>query len=397
MALTTTHDVLIVGAGPAGCVAGIVLARAGARVLMFDRARFPRHKLCGDSINPGTLALLARLGLGALPEGEGLAIDGMIVTGEGGARVEAPYPRHVTGRTLARRELDAWLLERALEAGVQVEECVRVLGPLVSPGPSRMPHVAGVRLRMPNGAAFDLASPLTIAADGRRSVLAFALGLARHPRRPRRWAVGGYFEGVDGLSSFGEMHVRAGHYFGVAPLPGGLVNACLVTPDLRSLSSYRDLGTLLTAAIGADRDLAPRFASARLVSSPTALGPLAVDARAAGMPGLLLAGDAAGFVDPMTGDGLRFAIRGGELAAEAALAALAAGGQPPYARLAGRRRRAFARKQRLNRLVRHLVAHPGSVRAASLVAPLWPAAVRMLVAVAGDVRNAEPAETAALR
>ena len=85
-------DVLIVGAGPAGAVAATVLARDGARVRIVDRARFPRDKLCGDTVNPGTLALLGRLGLADRLETRGLPIAGMIVTGADGVAVEAPYP-----------------------------------------------------------------------------------------------------------------------------------------------------------------------------------------------------------------------------------------------------------------------------------------------------------------
>ena len=76
-----TDDVVIVGAGPAGTAAGIVLARAGARVRIVDRASFPRDKLCGDTVNPGTLARLHALGVGADVERRGLRVDGMIVTG----------------------------------------------------------------------------------------------------------------------------------------------------------------------------------------------------------------------------------------------------------------------------------------------------------------------------
>ena len=73
-----------------------------------------------------------------------------------------------------------------------------------------------------------LSAPVVIAADGRRSAVGFGLGLARHPERPRRWAVGAYFDGVSGMSTLGEMHIRSGRYVGVAPLDGGLTNACLV-------------------------------------------------------------------------------------------------------------------------------------------------------------------------
>src|ERR1051326_259086 len=103
-------DCLIVGAGPAGAIAGLVLARAGARVRIVDRASFPRDKLCGDTINPGTLALLRRLEVSADIEQRGLRVEGMILTGERGVAVEGRYPGGVSGRAIVRRELDAILL-----------------------------------------------------------------------------------------------------------------------------------------------------------------------------------------------------------------------------------------------------------------------------------------------
>jgi flavin-dependent dehydrogenase len=109
-----------------------------------------------------------------------------------------------------------------------------------------------------------------------------------------------------------------------------------------------------------------------------------VEARSAGCPGLLLAGDAAGFVDPMTGDGLRFALRGGELAAEAALFELETG-IAAHAQLHASRHREFSSKWRVNRALRSLVASPRGVQAAAAVATRWPAPVRFLIGVAGDV------------
>src|SRR6266566_2942896 len=100
-------DALIVGAGPAGTVAGIVLARAGARVRIVDRAAFPRDKLCGDTLNPGTLARLRRLGVVEEIERRGLPVAGMLVTGEGGVAIEGRYPGGRMGRALVRRELDS--------------------------------------------------------------------------------------------------------------------------------------------------------------------------------------------------------------------------------------------------------------------------------------------------
>lgn len=378
-------DVVIAGAGPAGTVAATVLARAGARVLLVDRATFPRDKLCGDTINPGALAILRRLGLDARVERDGLRLDGMLVTGERGVQVEGRYGRGRYGRAIRRRELDLSLLAAAVEAGAQFEEGVRVCAALVDEH-ARGLGVRGVEVSRPDGRRVRVPARVTIAADGRRSTLAFGLGLARHPRWPRRWAIGAYFEGVEELGARGEMHVRRGHYLGVAPLPGGIANACLVTADRRGLD---DPARRVLEAIAADDLLRARFAGARLVAPVVSLGPLAVDARAAGVPGLLLAGDAAGFIDPMTGDGLRFALRGGELAAHAALEALAHGRGDAHLRLAVWRRREFAGKQRFNRALRALVASSWTVCAGSLAARRLPFLVRYIVSIAGDVASNE--------
>jgi flavin-dependent dehydrogenase len=223
---------------------------------------------------------------------------------------------------------------------------------------------------------------VVIAADGRYSRVARALGLAACPAHPRRWAIGAYFENVAALSSFGEMHVRRHWYIGVAPLPGGLANAVVVTADRMAL---RRGIALLTDALAADRLLAPRFADGRMLTRPVMLGPLAVDCRVAGAPGLLLAGDAAGFIDPMTGDGLRFALRGGELAAREALAALEHGIAGAHARLYRARRREFGPKFRFNRAIRALVASPAAIQGASVGATLVPALIRGAISYAGDV------------
>jgi len=374
-------DVLIAGAGPAGAVAATLLARQGARVLVLDRARFPRDKLCGDTLNPGALAVLARLGLHAAAA-EGLRLDGMIVTGPGGVRVIGRY-NIASGRALTRRTLDAALVSAAVEAGARVEEGVLVLG-AVSDTSASLPSIAGLVIKGQDGRPLRIAAPIVIAADGRYSRVARSLGLSRAARRPRRWAIGAYFQDVAGMTSFGEMHVRPGHYIGVAPLPGGITNACVVTP----CPSRRSMTDLLQAAFRSDAQLGDRFAAARAVGEPICLGPLAVDCDVAGMPGLLLAGDAGGFVDPMTGDGLRFALRGGELAALEALRALEQGAADAHLRLLAARRRAFAHKWRFNRSLRTMVAFPGAVRAAGYGAIAAPALLERIIRYAGDLHAA---------
>ena len=295
-------------------------------MLVVDRARFPRDKLCGDSFNPGTLSLLRRLNLSSWIESHGLPIEGMLLTGPSGVCVEGRYPGLLVGRTAMRRDLDHWLLGEAIRAGAQFEECVSARRVVIEQRPKE-PHglrVTGIVVRSKTRGDVPLNARVVIAADGRRSALAFGLGLAAPVVRPRRWAVGAYFEDVAGALPLGEMHIRTREYLGVAPLPGGLTNACLVAP-IEQLPRMSDPAQALGAAIDRAPSLRDRFARARMVAPPVVLGPLAVDVHAAGAPGLLLAGDAAGFIDPITGDGLRFALRGAELAAETALEMLATG------------------------------------------------------------------------
>ena len=385
----TAFDVLVVGAGPAGSVTAAALAMAGVRVRLLDRARFPRPKLCGDTLNPGAFAVLQQLeaessvtGLCARLRARALPIGGMTVSGPDGTTVTAEYPAQVRGLSISRSELDLMLVERAAGCGVDIVEGVRAVAPVLEQG-----RVAGIRIEA--AVASEWRAKVVIIADGRGSRLASALGLSQLARRPRRWAFGGCFSGVPSATGLGEMHLRNDGYIGVSPLPDGLTNVCVVRTLADSSSRRLCQQTIIPDTMAADPWLRHRFVSARAESPVMALGPLAVDASGAGVPGALLAGDAAGFVDPMTGDGLRFALRGGVLAAQASLDELATG-HPSFRWLERQRQREFGYKWRFNRTLRWMAGSPAALAAASQLTALWPAPVRLIVREAGDVRRSLP-------
>ena len=368
-------DVLIAGAGPAGSIAALVLARAGARVLVVDRETFPRPKLCGDTLNPGAIRLLASLNLRGGPLDSAKPLAGMIVTGLHGRRVEARYPNQQVGLAMTRADLDWWLLGKAIAAGARFEPGLIARKPLIDNSSGRA-LVRGLSLdrRGVAGESIRMPATMTIAADGRHSTIARSLGLASTPPRPRRWAFGVYATDVDDMSDLGEMHVRANYYFGVAPLAGGLSNICVVTGPRPGGRSPIEI---VRRALAEDTTMAARFARARFEGGVKVLGPLAVNARAAGVEGLLLAGDAAGFVDPLTGDGLSLAMRGAQLAAFEALRTLEHGDfAGAVTRLGESRRQAFRSKLRFNRMVRRLVDSPIAIELAGWGAAVAPGFVR---------------------
>ncbi len=374
-------DVVIVGAGPAGALAALVLARQGARVRLVERARFPRPKLCGDSLNPGALAVLGRYvdvaGLGA----QGQPVRGMRLSGPGGVAVHGRYPDGVAGLSITRARLDAWLVNEACRAGARCDDGVAVRGVSVNAeGATGVVMAAGGDRHHP--------ARMVIGADGRGSIVARQFGLADAPRQPRRWALGAYAEGVTDVDpACGEMHVRAGSYLGIAPVLGGLTNVCLVVPYARARHDVRAPWNAILAAAAADPMLAPRFARARPASTPIVLGPMALDVVTPGYPGVLLAGDAAGFIDPMTGDGMRLALQGGVFAAGVASDVLAGrlGRVAAVRVLAERRQAAFGAKWRFNRSLRAMVGLDPALRAATLAARAWTAPFEAIVRYAADI------------
>jgi flavin-dependent dehydrogenase len=284
------------------------------------------------------------------------------------------------------------MIEQAIAAGARFEPGITAQGALTI-GEERSLAVRGLILRDSHGVVTRMPASITIAADGRRSAVAHSVGIGRQPASPRRWAYGVYFPEskpavdsdqarLDAGEVIGEMHVRPGGYAGVVRVPGNRENVCVVVD--RPAPGHQPL-ELIRSYLARDPELAARFADRVPDGDVAILGPLAVDVRAAGVPGLLLAGDAAGFVDPMTGDGLNLAMRGALLAAEESVRVLDSGDwSGAIERLNRKRMQVLGSKLRFNRIVRAMTASATGVRAAGLAARVAPALVRKLIVDAGD-------------
>lgn len=387
------HDaeVIVVGGGPAGSVTAALLAERGRRVLLLDKARFPRHKACSDYVNAAGTALLADLGLAAEIATLGAhRMEGMLIHAPGGQRFLADFDAlhhgaHATG--LSRRRLDALLLDRARSAGAEIREGAHVRGVL-----GGRHDVQGVVATI-NGARETLRAPLTIGADGRHGIVSRALGLDSSPRWPRRTGLVAHYRGVTGLDRWGEMHVTHGAYAGLAPLEDGLTNLALVIPSDALARRAEPLETYFTRGLASIPALAGKLDGAERAGTIRGVGPMARQARQVTGNGFLLVGDAASFLDPFTGEGVYEAIKGAMLAAPVVDAALRANDcsarqLAPY-RLA--RRRAFAAKRQVGWLVQGFIANPALMDYATTRLNDRPQSAAMLAAVLAGLEPAREA------
>jgi flavin-dependent dehydrogenase len=181
------------------------------------------------------------------------------------------------------------------------------------------------------------------------------------------------------------MHVERDGYVGLAPVDDGLVNVAIVIPASRASAIGSDREQYVSTWLSRRPQLRHRFAHAARTSPVTATGPFNVRARRAWAPGALLVGDAADFFDPFTGEGIYAALRGGELAARAALRVLANTGSTDALRDYERtRRREFGGKWRVERLVGVAVAFPPLIERAATALARRKDLADLFVGVTGD-------------
>ncbi|HLH45972.1 MAG TPA: geranylgeranyl reductase family protein [Acidimicrobiales bacterium] len=307
------YDALVVGAGPAGSVAALVLARGGARVALVDKARFPRDKACGDLVGPRGVRVLDDLGLTV----HGPRLGDMEVVGPAGHRVLLPardgltYPGY--GIAVSRRRLDEALRTAAVEAGAEAvvgragEACFDAQG-----------RLAGFRVGS-EGADRPLLADAVIGADGALSRVGAAAGLVDDARVLWGFAVRGYVATAPRLPEIHFWEPVAGHgYPGYGwwfpGEEGHRANVGLgvgVPGDRRpGARAARDLDAFLAAVgAGAVEERLGGWLKMGMVGTTPAAGRT------------LLVGDAAGLVNPLQGEGIAAALSSGRAAAEALLAA----------------------------------------------------------------------------
>ena len=323
------YDAIIVGAGPAGCSAAISLARRGYEVLLLEKEKFPRGKVCGDGIGPRALEVLDRLGV--LPEivAKGAwKIEGIKITSPAGQLLTASFSHlkgsYPHGLVMPRREFDFLVFQQARKLpNVEVLENWTAKDLILRDG-----RAEGVRAES-EGAKREFRGKFLVGADGAHSTVRQKILPRRKVPVAGAFGLRAYFQGVLGLSPHIEIHCPRSLLPGYGwVFPTGKDSANVGVGISSDQVKQKDLRKLFRNFIEETPGVKEKFASARLVEHSLRGAPIPL----AGFWGrrsrgnILLTGDAGVFADFLTGEGIYFALRSGECAAEAVHAALTSSG-----------------------------------------------------------------------
>jgi flavin-dependent dehydrogenase len=284
-------DVAVVGAGPAGASAALIAAQARRRVVVFDRARFPRDKPCGEGLMPPGPRILAELGLrDAMVDLGAPRIDGVVIAAAGEKGERSAFPGGETGLGVRRLRFDSVLSSR-LDQHPLIDYHQGVTVERVAPGevPRVVTSVGEVRARA------------VAVADGLRSNLRRQLGWTRGPRPPHRYGIVGHWRGGFATDPWIRLTIHAGFESYRAPVgPDEHLVALLCGHD-RMSSFATGLADQYRALVLTSH---PDLEQAELGPDVSAIGPFRHRASTVARDGIFLVGDASGFVDPITGEGL---------------------------------------------------------------------------------------------
>ncbi len=324
-------DVIVVGAGPAGSATAFYLARAGLDVLLLEKSRFPREKVCGDGLTPRGVKSLVGMGISVSEQDGWVRNKGLRVIGAG-KRLELSWPELSSypdyGLVRPRTDLDEMLARRAQQAGARLHEGVTVTGPVLDDRTGRITGVTGKPVGEQDERTY--AGRVVVAADGNSSRLSVAMGLRKRDDRPLGVAVRTYYQSPrhddDYLESWLDL------WDGDRLLPGygwifgmgdGTSNVGLGLLNTSTAFGHTDYHAMLRKWLkGMPAEWGFTEANRTQPIRGAAL-PMGFNRTPHYFNGLLLAGDAGGMVNPFNGEGIAYAMESGEILARTIAQALA--------------------------------------------------------------------------
>ena len=324
-------DVIVVGAGPASATTAFYLAQSGLDVLLLEKSRFPREKVCGDGLTPRAVKTLVNMGISVSEQDGWVRNKGLRVIGAG-KRLELPWPELASypgyGLVRTRLDLDETLARRAQQAGARLLEGVTVTGPVMD---ERAGRITGVVAKAADGGTDrTYRARVVVAADGNSSRLSVAMGLRKRDDRPLGVAVRTYFTSPrhddDYLESWLDL------WDGDRLLPGygwifgmgdGTSNVGLGLLNTSAAFGHTDYHALLRKWLEGMPAEWGFTEENRTQPIRGAALPMGFNRTPHYHQGLLLVGDAGGMVNPFNGEGIAYAMESGEILARTIVQALA--------------------------------------------------------------------------
>lgn len=309
------YDIIIIGAGPAGTSAALFLEKKGYRIALLDQARFPRDKVCGEFISPAADWILSELGvLDSIEALNPKRLRGVAISAYEDSLLYVDYPPSIDGNimtslSIERSTLDNLIINKVRHSGVELMEGFKVVDLLFKDD-----RVCGVQGYDETKTEFNFKAKIVIDAGGRNSISLRRLNLKQDSFAKGKIALAAHWDNVDIFDNYCYMHISHPGYTGIAPVGYKRVNvvlvvskACLRSENVYSYFKKTVLKNKLRREILGAGKLAEKV---RVVSS------LAYSVKMPQCGGLLLVGDATGFIDPFTGEGVYLSLRSSQLASD---------------------------------------------------------------------------------
>jgi menaquinone-9 beta-reductase len=313
------YDAIVVGAGPGGSTAAIVLAQNKLRTLLLDRESFPRDKACGDAVSAPAFRLLKELNVADFTESMAFEIKHVFIQGPRGGILTLPlmHQPDANASIISRYVFDNMILDRAIANGAKFC-CANVTAPIIENG-----YVVGVNAKVGNQTV-EYRSNVVIAADGATSVLARTLSKNKRPEHTSAVALRGYVETDIELEPTIDLvfldEVQPG-YAWFFPMGKRLANIGVGVRSDVYKQQERSLSDLLELYSN-QPEVRRRIGRHDITHIKSWQVPLCLVRQKRVFDGAVLIGDAGGFVDPLTGAGIYSAIVTGKRAAEACIEAI---------------------------------------------------------------------------
>jgi menaquinone-9 beta-reductase len=367
-------EAVVVGAGPSGATTALLLARGGHDVVLVDRARFPRDKACGEGVMPPGVDALRRMGLYETVLATGArALRGITFQQRDGPRVHVPFPVPPgggpgAGLGVRRTSFDAVIVDAVRhERRAEVRETARVTGLLRD----QSSGVIGVTTT-----TGDITARIVVGADGLHSQVRAWAGLGVPSQARMRYGLAGHWRIDTRDRDAVNVTIARGHEWYEAPVGPDLLLVSILTHRSRPPMTARSY-------MGAARRDVPALRDAELVSDPLGAAHFHQRVRAVADGGVFLVGDASGYDDPITGDGIAIGMLLAERLAEHAGDFLSnrTTGHIAAARYATDHADLVRDRRRVTRLTLRLAASPVLTRRALTRATGDPRALSKLMAI----------------